>query len=431
MNRRQKDRRALASDNWDIFMPAAVRAGILRPIQPTTNTGYKAYGIGRLFLPAATNLVPDPQGTLADGTFWPADTAHTNTTANTAAPVAVPAALAGLTKCLTLVNDGTADTPETAVLAVSASKDYYVSFYVYAPIVGGNLVVTTQATGATTVATITAANTGWVRYSAKHTTAVGETELHLHFAFAGGTASTVYVTGAQVVQESVLTPFFCGASDLGGSMAWTGAANASTSTLTASSLTYSLTSGAFDTVLTTAGRFSSLWAANGAAGAYPCLWTVKGVGSTALSRFILNQQVPERLSQDAWDGVSNPTVNSAALSFAAGTVHSAVLRRTATKLDLTLDGIASAQTNNTCGAQVATTLIVGASYALEKIGTAYVGPLCLAPFDIGASDTVAVDAMLTAGATGVDLVRFFRDRGYVNTLVIPFAGDGVGYTVVT
>jgi hypothetical protein len=37
-----------------------VRAGILCPVLPTTDTGYKSYGPGRLFLPSATNYCTNP-----------------------------------------------------------------------------------------------------------------------------------------------------------------------------------------------------------------------------------------------------------------------------------------------------------------------------------------------------------------------------------
>lgn len=187
-----------------------VRGGFLRPIDVKTDTGHRRYGIGRQFRPAATNLIPDREGALADGTFWPADTAHTDTTANLAPPIPLPSELQeqGVTKCLKFVNDGTADAPETATVAVTASKDYFTSLYVYAPTLGGNLTITAENGHTFSVAALTGANAGWVRYSVKSATVALETTLKLKFAFAGGTPSTVYVTAAQLVQEPVLSEFF-------------------------------------------------------------------------------------------------------------------------------------------------------------------------------------------------------------------------------
>lgn len=238
----RRRRRGLRLQTLDEY----VQAGYAALVSPASDAGWRPYSsLGREFLPAATNIVPDPQGVLADGTFWPADGAHNDTTANVDVPVPVPTALSGLTKCLQITNDGTAEDASTANLVATASKDYYTSLYVYAPTVGGNIIITAEVEdGAHSFAlgTISAANSGWTRYSVKSATVALEDTIKVKFAFAGGSASTIYVTGAQIVQESVLTPFFCGASAASvfgsGSTAWTGTANASTSTRAASSLRF-------------------------------------------------------------------------------------------------------------------------------------------------------------------------------------------------
>ena len=111
-NLRRRRRTNQVPTNWPAFVPYALGHQLAMAVSPTTDTGYKSYvsGKGRLFLAAATNIVSDPQAVLADGTFWPASGTHTATTANFDVPVAVPDELTGLTKCLRLVNDATAET---------------------------------------------------------------------------------------------------------------------------------------------------------------------------------------------------------------------------------------------------------------------------------------------------------------------------------
>jgi hypothetical protein len=245
-------RKKAASNNPSVAFPAMEKLGWIQKVAPSVDTGYRRFGPGgRLFLPAVTNVIPDPQGVLADGTFWPVSTAHTAITANQAPPIPLPDELAneGVTKCLKFVNDGTADTTETAVLTVTVSKAYQASLYIYAPALTGVLTITTQATGASTVATVSAVNAGWVRYNVAHTTGAAETTLHFHLAFATGGA-TVYVTGAMLAREDLLTPFFCGASN---DCAWSGTANASASTRPRTNLQYALTQHGSDVLASNSG----------------------------------------------------------------------------------------------------------------------------------------------------------------------------------
>ena len=424
-------RRRAASYNPDIAFPALVALGQAQAVVPTTDTGYRYYGPGRLFLPATTNLVPDPQGVLANGTFWPASTAHTTVTANLAPPIPLPDELlaAGLTKCLSMVNDATADVPNTAVLTVVVSKDYWASLYVYAPTIGGTLTITTQATGASTIATIAVANAGWTRYIVKHTTGGAETTLHLHFSFAGGTASTVYVSGAQIAQDMAPTPFFCG---LMPACAWAGTVNASASTRTGSELIYPLSSALTNAAGTIALRTVPLYAGDDGLDQHRLLV----VANAAADNYTLGLR---KTSGNVWrftlmDGTPAP-VSSAAVSFAAGTTHSIVARYNATSSNLTTDGTAADQVTH------GRTLAIGTSFAVHPVaayaggaanyhnGDHYIGPYTFSPYDIGVTNTATLDAMLTAGATALDLFRFFRERSYWNTLVLPLVADSLGYIV--
>ena len=202
-------------------------------VNPTTSAGWRLFdGGGAQLRTTSTNVCTDPQGRLANGTFWPASTAHTTITANVALPVALPADLAGdggyVTTCLRLVNDGIADAPATANLTVTASKYYQTMLYVYAPTLGGNLTITAETGHTFTVAALTTSNSGWTKYVVKANTAAGETVLGLKFAFATGTGSTVYVTACRPVNENnFCTGYFDGSYH---DCSWTGTAFLSTST---------------------------------------------------------------------------------------------------------------------------------------------------------------------------------------------------------
>ena len=428
MDARQLLYRKSKSDNPDVAFPALVKLGKARAVLPSVDTGYKSYGTGRLFLPAATNLVPDPQGVLADGTFWPATTAgpKTTITGNVAVPVPVPAALSGLTKCLRLVNDGNADTPVTANLTVTESKNYHTSLYVYAPSLGGHLHISAETGHSFAVADITAANTGWTRYSLKTNTAAGEVTLHLHLAFEGGTASTVYITGAQCVLEAVVTDFFCGASTLGGATAWSGTANASTSTRTVSALQYAAIS-TMQLQGTLACRFSPLHA-GATVMFYPSL-VAANVGETQVASIGKGGAAVYRtaLNSDGWI-----VVNSADQTFDANTTHIAIGRwnRSTPTADFTIDAVDSVQ-DATAGALMAPTVFrVSGDVAAETEASAHIGPVAIAPYRITDAETALLSTALAAGITGADLFRFFARRGYASTLILPLAGDSVGYKVV-
>jgi hypothetical protein len=404
------------------------RLGYLQTVQPSASSGWVTYdGPGRLFLPAATGatamLCPDPQGTLADGTFWPADTANTDTTANQALPV--PISGTNITKCLKLVNDGTADAPVTANLTVVASTSYNDSIYVYAPTLGGNLTITSEVGHTFTVAALTAANTGFVRYSVQANTVAGEVVKGLKFTFAGGTASTVYVTGYNPVAASLVVPYFDGSST-GGGCAWTGTANASTSTRAASVLTYPQSAVPVATGGTVALRFSSL-GTQATVGAYSSLFSLDKTGGAAYGWVIRNQN-GSGVGAGFYDGTD--VVSTDGTAFAAASTKAVVARwLDAATLDCSVNGTPVAQVN-----AAAVDPTYAGSFYIGTQGTnysySYIGPFAISPTRVADAETATLSTMLTAGATGADLVRFFRDRSYSGTLVIPLASDGTAYKLV-
>ena len=405
----------------------AVRLGKMSQIAPSVESGWKAYDAhGRSFLWAATNLVPDPQGVLADGTFWPATTAHTTATANSALPLAVPAALAVLTRCLALVNDGTADAPETANLTVSASLDYWTSIYVYAPTLGGNLTIKASVKSDAhlfTVAALTGTNTGWVRYTIKSSTVSAETTLKLQFIFAGGTASTVYVTGAQVVQELFCTPFFCGLSGFTGCV-WSGTANASTSTRAASLLAYA-NSGFFSAATgTVATLIQTLYDYNDCNTRYVC-----GCFDSSLGvRLIWNTGGTAQYKLRLTDGTGTSLIQRSQ-SFAATFQHTLVARWSPTTLDLNLNSVDAAQVANARAPANPASFYVG-SYSAGAEATGSIMYVLVSPERKSDAWVAAFQAETRSGYSwSTNLSPFYIYQKYMQQgdLLIPLSEDANAY----
>jgi len=409
-------------------IPGYLRAGIIQPVSPTTDTGWRRYGNGREFLPAATNLTTDPQGVLADGTYWPADTANTDTTANQALPVQLPA-VPEISKCLKLVNNGTADAPVTANITVVASTSYNQSIYVYAPTLGGNLTITSENGHTFTVAALTAANTGWVRYAVAANTVAGEVVHGLKFTFAGGTASTVYVTGAKLVAETVLTPYFDGSS---ADCVWTGTANASTSTRGASVLVYPTTTTTTpNTGFTVGSVFVPLYAGAAGSGSTNYLFGLRNAANSQRSADAYWHNGNKKITWELYDGVNNPSMETLAATWAAGSLNNFIARCSATKINLSTNGVTVAEANNTATLATGLTFSFGHRPVNNDLQhPSNHGPCFVAPGDIGATNAALLSTMLTANASAVDLIKFFRDRAYLSTLVIPLASDSTAYRIV-
>jgi hypothetical protein len=408
-----------------------VAAGRAIAVPAVTDTGYSKYGVGRLFLPAATNVIPDVQGTLANGTFWPASTAHTAVTAGVAPPIPLPAELTGLTTCLSLVNDGTADAPQTANLTVTAAKDYFDSLYIYAPTVGGNLTITAETGHTFTLAAVTAVVPGWTRYSIYAPTVAGETTLSLKFAFAGGTASTVYIVAAQAVQESVESPFFCG---LLAGCAWTGTANASTSTRTVSTLKLGNILSSITGAV--AFRFVPLWGGSNTANCY-LFGTDLSAGGDGMN--ILASTTLGARMYDAGH-TSGVAANGFTLSTKipdAGSINSFVLRYlngASGTMDCLLNGANNTQKAHTMAPDTLTASFIGTRRTASNVGTAcaYIGPLVSVgsitnPARPTDAETVTLEAMLHAGASGLDLFNFISR--YKGSIVCPLVDSSKGYRV--
>jgi len=389
-----------------------VRKGRARIVLPTTDAGYKSYGAGRLPLPAATNLCPDPQGTAL--TFWPSDTANTDFTANQALPIPIPGQPL-ITKCLKMVNNGTADAPVTANITVIASTSYNSSIYVYAPTLGGNLTITDEVGHTFTLAALTVANAGWVLYGVRANTVAGEVTKRLKFTFAGGGASTVYVTGFNPVASTVLTPYFDGTYS---GCAWTGAADASTSTRTVSGLIYPAGT-SYGGIGTFACRFKPLYSSAAIGGVYSFLLNANGK-AVQLYFFNGNSRMVGSLAAGAM--ITPAAVNT----FNANTTHHTVFRWDATNLDLSFDGSDTARVAHGSSIATLTELDIGFQNAVAgREARAYMGPAIVSP--ARKSDAWGVAIQYDSGVAFSDPMRLFRDFMDVGDVLFPLSGDSVGY----
>ncbi len=396
-------------------LPGLVAAGRLLPVQPTTDSGYRSYSAGRLFLPAGTNLATDPQGTAQ--TFWPADGTHNDLTPNQSLPVPLPDQPL-ITKCIKLTNDGTAESSQTANMTVSASTSYMTTLYVYAPTLGGNLVITGETGTTSTVATLTGANTGWVRYAAATNTGVGQTTLALKFAFAGGTASTVYVTGVCPYAGTVTMPYFDGGYP---GCAWSGTANASTSTRTASVLQFT-DPFASNASFTVAMKYTPLFTGSIGATAY----LLRTSDATNRYDFFTGYGSFTLRAHDA----GGDTVISTAGTPSAGVAASLVARVSSTTLDVDKDGTSATQVANARTAPATTSTIEIGNVDGGSQGRGYYGPILISPTRISDADVTNFQTnRASLWSDPIALYRWLSGHGYTQSLILPLQSDSVGYLV--
>lgn len=436
MDARQRLYRKSRSDNPDIALPALVKLGLAQVILPTSDAGYRSYNRGRLFQPENTNLWTDPQGVLADGTLWPADTAHINTTANITVPIPVPNELGGLTKCVKYENDGTAESASSANITITESKYYYLSVYAYCPTFGGNVTITAEVEDGAhsfTLGTITGAVGSWTRYSIKLNSAAGENTVNLKVAFAGGTTTTLYLTGAQLEgggsnTETVLTSFFCGAST-SGSIAWTGTANASTSTRVGSSLNYSPS-----LISATAGTVAARTVPIGATSAdsYGSVDVFMYVQRSPTNYALLFQRVNNSVYGYLYGGGGADFIGKTSLNWAANSQNHVVFRWTAASaLDLNYNGtnVAQVATARTpvplsTGSVSVGWLGNGCIYA----GSSYIGPMVYSQQNKSAAWVTAIQA--NSGAVYSYPMTLWQDYLAPTDTLFPFLGSSTAYRKV-
>ncbi len=419
------------------MMDDLVWSGEARAVLPTTDTGYKTYGAGRLFLPAGTNYCTNPSfetDTDSDGMADAITCAPANATVTKSIATRMIDGKSVKVQIIRVVGAAgvgvtTGADFETTAVASFALNDYATAsvYLKVTELVGCTLrvqIVSRNAAGSAVATTsssaISAVDADFVRRSltAQLThadTSRASVKINTGANFGEGDSFTVEIAMAMLEKSAVLTPYFDGSYP---DCAWTGTANASTSTRTVSALTVPIALGS--TGFTIGVRFSPLWVANNSL-AQPLL-TLKAAADV---RATLYKHTDNKVAASVTDGIDTVVSASAAQTFAIGTLNSVVMRSTwASTVDLTLNGTAATQGN---AAAVEAQTITAVQF---DTGAAYEGPSFLSPSRITDAETVLLNAGLTAGWQGIDVFRFFRDRGYTGTLILPLVSDSVGYVVV-
>jgi hypothetical protein len=423
------------------------RLGYLQTVQPTTSTGWTTYdGPGRLFLPAQTNYCTNPS---MEAYVGGAATGYNNNGTATGDVWSIVSGRAGgVAQRVTYTAAGGVSgatftiqqTAQTADSSFAAGDKVTLSFFYKSSIVGETTTYPVLLYYTNTPTFVSSENgsalpdtTEWTRYSYVFTVPATATKIRAQVVLVTGLDATdtidITIDDVQVEKSAVLTPYFDGSST-GGGCAWTGAANASTSTRAVSVLEYAnpFAAGAIEAAGTLAARVTSLWAGNDSA--EHILLSVND--ADASEAWLL-----EKASANYWDGMGRQAsaataITSAGISHAAGTTHAVIASHVAgSTQDLVTDGVAAAQKVALVKTPGTVTAVrVGSWFTGGIHGISYIGSCVVSPSDIGATNRLALSTGLTAGRTGADLVRFFRDRGYANTLVIPLASDGTAYKLV-
>lgn len=408
-----------------------VRHGHAIPVLPTTDSGSKLYGPGRLMLPAGTNYCTNPSLEDNDGTS-PAGFSMADSVSGTPTPSMVAGRKGGVAfrqqytggggdsgKIMQAYSGSTAVGSFAAGDIVTMSAHYKGSCsgmtvrfrvlwqdaaagsldYLYSP----NITLSAEWQQVS-VSGVAPANTSRCSIVPVYVTAIDD-----------GDTIDITIDDVLIEKSSVLTPYYDGSYP---DCAWTGAANASTSTRAASVLETPI---ALTPPYTVAGRFTPLFASTSKTtyrwGMYPA--------ATGGPPFAV----------DMWEAggshvFRNNNVDVQAQTIPANAAGIGVAQSVVARWDAAYQNY---MTNGTASAPVATGVSFPASSFQRVIigsgGYSYIGPFAVSPSCITDAETVLLDAGLTAGWGGLELFRFFRDRGYAGTLILPLQSDSVGYLV--
>lgn len=244
-------RRRLSDNSWS----GLVAQGKAQVVLPTTDTGYKSYGAGRLLLPASTNYCTNPSFELDTNSDGTAD-GITQGVSITGAPVYSRVAGRNGGYAQRLQYAGTAGDASgdkvwwvrfqlTGVGSFASGDTAVASFYSKVALSGvASQVVLPgyQANGTTGTGTANpalATSSEWTRRTTALACGADTSRVALEIWFVSigeGDTLDVAIDDALIEKSSVATPYFDGTYP---GCAWTGTVNASTSTRTVSALEYS------------------------------------------------------------------------------------------------------------------------------------------------------------------------------------------------
>lgn len=408
-----------------VSLDEAVLQGRGTLVAPTTDTGYRTYGSGgRLFLPAATNYVTNPSfetdtdaNGLADGCSNISYSGNATITTSR-----VTGRLGGYAQ--RVVRGGTSGYALLAYTGANSSVSpgdvLTVSAYIKAALslsggakVGMYLVFADNAganKGGAVSVDITAC-ADWTRFAVTGTAPAGTEKFSFRVgggadpALASGDSFTIDIDDACLTKSSVLTPYFDGTYP---DCAWTGTANASTSTRTASGLYYASPWTTVPWAGTIAGRGVPL----GANTAYSTE-DLAGLYATTTAKAVLGHKGGKR-------NMNVGTEATSAATFAENSVNVSVGRWDAAGTYLNFNG-----TDATAGAAPTN---IGAAIDRLYIGGAgpyYEGPKIFSPYRKSNAWTAAIQA--NSGAAYNDLMglwEYFMEPG---DLLIPLQSNSNAY----
>jgi hypothetical protein len=401
--------------------------GLAVPVYPTMDSGWKTYGTGRLFLPAATNYCANPSFELdtdsdgrADGwSTWASSIGGTPVFTRVSAlrgqgSYAQHLSYTGVAgdsdaalRCITDTSEVDSVAPGDVLtvsvdLLGSLSGTLAVIEVVWLKADGSSIISIDAGSGIDPTATVD-------RYS--HTTAAAPalaSRFRVGVLFPGiaeGDTVDASIDDVLVEKSSVLTLYFDGSYP---DCAWTGTANASTSTRTASDLQYSST-GFFGEEMTVAGRTSQLTTGdlNRTLFRDGNSTVIFGGGWGQQWRVVLN-----------YGDTASVQLNKA---YAVGDVITYVGRYTTTTLDLSVNGTDATQVAHALGAPTG----VGAALGPDGAYYGYVGPLLVSPTRKSDAWVAAIQA--DNGAALSNLAQLFSAFMAVGDVLFPWGGDSVGF----
>lgn len=421
--------------NLTTILNALVGQGVLEAVAPSTDTGWERYPDGmREFLPAATNYFQYPDFALDTNADGIADGSSLGGTVQNAAWSIVDGGqrfvasytagdsdvfwVGGVSTAASSFAPGETATAQIYISELTATEatihlalfahtvaDAYIGAVYTGEIVGVGRTSKNYP--------VLPADTSRVRASVQ----IGD--------WSSGSSIDITFKNEMIEKSSVLTPYFDGSYD---DCAWTGTAHASTSTRTISVLTYPTANVASNSEGTFAARFAPLYAGSATLSISPPLYAIRNSADTSRSATLYFHGTNRTYNADLYDGTNNPIKASGVQSFAANTLHHAVMRYSTSWLNLNVDGTDAAAYANDATLSIGTYMTIGVSHGKTISSHACMGPCIHSPADKGSSWTTAIQA--GDGAAYSDVSRLVNEFMAVNDLLMPFNNGPTAYRKV-
>ena len=415
-----------------LWSPRALRLSDVPPapweceqITPTTDTGWATYANGsRLFLPAGTNYCTNPSFELDSNSDGLADGWTSASYDHTVVTSRVPA-LTGSRGQYAQRWQVSGDGSGNATLfcgdmgGCSAGEPFSLSILVDASLVGcaSNIALVGGAFSELHILNIPDTG-GAVMLALSGVWAQEHAATHLYW-FAtdvvDGDSLDITIDDVLVGKSSILTPYFDGSYP---SCTWSGTANASTSTRTASDLRYGVPGLSLDGVGTVACRVTPLYPSTASTWkTFINVTTATGAGA-ALQQNFGGVYVTE------FDGVNNPFL-AVEKVFSTGDVLTCVGRGDGSWLDLNINGVDGTHASDTSTLSALSQMFVGNSHDQNASALSYIGPIIASPYRKSDAWVAAIQA--NDGAAYNNLNTLWRNYMTSGDMLIPLCSDGIGW----